>query len=183
MTGTLILVVGPSGVGKDTLLAGARERLDAQSYVFPRRLITRPQDAGGEDHIAVTPDDFSRHEEERAFSLSWSAHGQSYGVPATIVDHLATDRHVVVNVSRSVVDEARTRFTRVGVVAISAPSMALEARLNARGREDPASIASRLDRAAAFDMTGDDVIAVMNDGTPEQGIARFIAALETLSAS
>ncbi|MEM7124493.1 MAG: phosphonate metabolism protein/1,5-bisphosphokinase (PRPP-forming) PhnN [Pseudomonadota bacterium] len=182
MPGVLILVVGPSGVGKDTLLDGARQTLDRARFVFPRRVITRAEDAGGEDHQGTTPEAFARQRADGAFALSWPAHGHDYGVPASIVDDLTAGHHVVVNVSRGVIDDARQRFPRVGVVSISAPRDALKSRLEERGRETREDVESRLDRAAAVTVAGDDVIDVVNDGSVEQGIARFIAALETLAA-
>jgi phosphonate metabolism protein PhnN/1,5-bisphosphokinase (PRPP-forming) len=183
MAGRLILVVGPSGVGKDTLLGGARQELAGRGFVFPRRLITRPAEAGGEDHVALTSDDFAAAKARGDFALSWSAHGNDYAVPGSIRSDLTAGRHVVVNVSRMVIDEARRTFPRVRVVAVSAPRDVLAARLAERGREDAAAVARRLDRAAAYQVTGDDVIAVSNDGTVEEGIRRFVAALETLAGT
>ena len=59
MQGTLFLVVGPSGVGKDSLLDGARKKLVSYRWVsFPQRIITRPVDAGVEPHISVTELEF-----------------------------------------------------------------------------------------------------------------------------
>ena len=58
--GRLVYVVGPSGAGKDSIIAYARERLGANCHVFARRHITRPADSGGEDHIAISQADFER---------------------------------------------------------------------------------------------------------------------------
>ena len=57
MRGTLHLVVGPSGVGKDTLIAAARAvRPD---LIVPTRMVTRP--AGpGEDHEPVSEGESAR---------------------------------------------------------------------------------------------------------------------------
>ena len=54
--GRLILVVGPSGAGKDTLIDAAVAR--RAGLARARRVVTRPEEAGGEDFEAVTPERF-----------------------------------------------------------------------------------------------------------------------------
>jgi len=82
-----VLVVGPSGVGKDTLIQGAKTRLAKdEAFWFPERYITRAADVGGEDHIAVDDASFDRLQAFDAFSLTWSAHGLRYALPAEIDD-------------------------------------------------------------------------------------------------
>lgn len=171
--GTLFLIVGPSGAGKDTLIAGARTRLGA-SYVFPQRVITRGAEAGGEDHKAMDAATFDAEERAGAFALSWRAHDLAYGIPASIAQDLEQGRHVVVNVSRAVVDEARLRFAPTKVILVTAPVEVLRARLKTRGREDAAAIAERIGRAG--EVTADAVI--VNDGALEPAIAAFAAALQ-----
>ena len=50
--GVFVAVVGPSGAGKDTLIAYARAALAGDGTVeFARRVITRPSDASSEDRV------------------------------------------------------------------------------------------------------------------------------------
>ena len=56
--GTFVAVIGPSGAGKDTILAGARAALaNDASFLFPRRVITRPADHH-EENEAISADAF-----------------------------------------------------------------------------------------------------------------------------
>lgn len=176
--GTLFLVVGPSGAGKDTIIDAARVALAAcPCFVFPRRLITRAAGDPGEDHIAVSQDEFDRRVTTGDICLHWSAHGLSYGIPTTLAHEIEAGRHGVINVSRRLVAPARARFARVHTIIVTAAPDILAARLAARGREDAAAIAERLARAPGPAIDGPDVSVLRNEASPAEGLARFLAIL------
>ena len=142
----LVLVVGPSGAGKDTVLGLAQSALAGDSgFRFVRRVITRAADAGNENHEAVSEADFAN----RAFALRWQAHGLHYGIPMDITGDLARGVVVVANVSRKVIGEAAAKFP-VRVIQITAAPEILAQRLTARGRESADNILKRLSRDAAI---------------------------------
>ena len=142
MTGRLFAVVGPSGAGKDTLIAAAAAARPALHVV--RRVITRPEAAGGEPFEGVSPTEFAARAARGAFALTWDAHGLSYGIPATIDAALAAGRDVVFNGSRAVLEQAAARYPGLAVLHVTAPVPVLAARLAARGRETAGDIAARL---------------------------------------
>ena len=176
--GTLFLVVGPSGAGKDTLIEGAREALEpGGAYVFPRRAITRPAGAGGEDHEALSPEAFAERGAEGGFFAIWHAHGLDYGLPACISGTLESGKHVVANVSRAILAEVAERVSPAVAIEIAAPPELRARRLAGRARENEADAARRLAREGAPLPDGMAVRRVVNDRTPEEGIESFIAAL------
>jgi ribose 1,5-bisphosphokinase len=179
MTGRLWFVVGPSGAGKDTVLAGLAASLTPQDGVMiARRIITRPcQPGGAEQHLSVTDDGFSRLEAAGAFALSWASHGLRYGIGAEVRLWLAAGMQVVANGSRAAIPAARAAFgPALRVVEITAPPELLAARLAARGRESAADIAARLDRTGALAPTGADLV-IVNDTTPETAVQKLRAAI------
>lgn len=178
MAGTMFLVVGPSGAGKDTLLDGARAALANEArYVFARRVITRPEEAGGEEHEAVSAEEFARRRDCGELMAWWHAHDLDYGLARGLLDDLAAGRHVVANVSRGAIADIAGRVADVRVIEVTAPPEILAARLENRGREEAPGVAARLARKGADFPSDIAVTTVVNDGTPEEGIEKFIAAL------
>ena len=178
----LVAVVGPSGAGKDTLMAGARMRIGPDPrFRFVRRSITRPASAGGEDHEPMDRDAFLRRRDAGGFALWWDAHGLLYGIPRDIEADLAAGRCAVANLSRGALADADARYPLL-VLEITAPPAVLAARLAARGREDPDRIAERLAREAPLPPSL-RVRRVVNDGPLEAGAARVADVLLEAAAA
>jgi ribose 1,5-bisphosphokinase len=175
--GRLVLVVGPSGSGKDTLIAGARAACRADgTVVFPRRVVTRPP-SPAEDNDVLSPPAFAEAAARGDFALFWNAHGHDYGIPATIDRDIQLGRTVVCNVSRTIVAAARRRYLHVVAVLVSAPPDILASRLAARGRSSDGGIAERLKRIdIAADTFRPDVI-IDNVDVPESGIRKLVDTL------
>jgi ribose 1,5-bisphosphokinase len=172
----LILIVGPSGSGKDALMRGAHDALGEHAgFRWVRRVITRPGDLGEEEHESCTEQEFLLREQAGDFALSWRAHGLHYGIPAEISLDLARGRVVVANVSRAVVAEAAAQFPAV-VIEVTAPAALRAERLARRGREDADDVARRLSRAIELPLPVQR-LTVVNDGTLDEGVRKLIVAL------
>jgi ribose 1,5-bisphosphokinase len=175
--GRLVVVVGPSGAGKDTLIAKARAELDEHpTYVFPARLVTRIATAA-EDHLTISEGDFAQAVGRGDFAFSWEAHRLKYALPAAIDDDIRAGRTVVCNVSRGIVAALRLRYLRLCVVLVTAPAEVLAGRLAGRGRTSDGDLARRLGREApaAAALSPDHVIE--NVGDVADGVSRLIAAI------
>jgi ribose 1,5-bisphosphokinase len=171
MTGLLVLVVGPSGSGKDTLMTGAAQTLAADDrFHFVRRVVTRP--ATEEDHDVADAEGFATRRRAGDFALHWEAHGLSYGIPADILEHLSRGRSVVANVSRGVLAEAAARFPTL-VIEITVSDWVRAIRLRKRGREAAEDVTARLIRDIRLPQ-GLPVFTIVNDGTIAQGIKTLV---------
>jgi len=178
MSGGFVAVVGPSGAGKDAVIAHASAATAGDGVLFPRRVITRP--AGpGEDHEPASEAAFARRRDAGEFALWWRAHGLSYGIPAGAADEVAAGRTVVANVSREVLEGLGERFGSVRTVRVSVPDEVRRQRIRARGREDDADAQARLARADpapgfAYDLD------IVNDGTVEEAGEQLVELIDTL---
>jgi ribose 1,5-bisphosphokinase len=174
--GRLVLVVGPSGAGKDTLLRLAQAACAGdRDIVFPRRVVTRASSAD-EDNIAVSPDEFRRAREHGDFAVHWDAHGHSYALPREINGDIRAGRTVVANVSRTVLGALRRAYADVVVVAITAPPEVLAARLAARARQSDGDIAERLTRSVD-DASAQADVTILNAGSADHHSRELVSVI------
>lgn len=164
-TGRMIVVVGPSGAGKDTLLQFAAEHFQENQRIrFVRRVITRAASAGGEEHDSLSEEAFHALRREGRFAVSWAAHGLNYGIPRDTLDDLAAGRCVIANGSRSALPLFRSAYAHLVVVNVTARPDILADRLLARGRECREDILARLKRSS-LSVEGDyEVETIDNSG-------------------
>jgi phosphonate metabolism protein PhnN/1,5-bisphosphokinase (PRPP-forming) len=105
------------------------------------------------------------------FCLEWHIYGLAYGVPANIREILDRGDHVLLNISRDVIPEARRKFARSRVVFVQVPFEVTLARIKSRGREaedDPVFL-ERVERARQKqELPGADFV-VDNSGPLEVG--------------
>ena len=180
--GAFVAVVGPSGAGKDTLIAHAKAALAGEPQVdFVRRVITRPCDGSTEEHDTLSDGDFVQAQRDGAFALAWEAHGLRYGIPASIDVALDNGHVAVANLSRGALPALRERYANVAVVEITADPEILASRLAGRGRESREEILTRLARTISCDTTGPS-IAIDNGGAPEIAGDKLVAIIRKAMA-
>jgi ribose 1,5-bisphosphokinase len=173
--GRLILLVGPSGAGKDTLLGLAKAACaDDRTIVFPRRVITR-QASASEDNEEVSAGTFEAALARDEYAMHWEAHGHRYALSRAIDDELRAGHTVVANVSRTIIPAMRRAYAEVAVISITAPPNVLAERLAMRSRSSDGKLEHRLSRTV--DETAPDV-TIVNTGSAEFHARQLVRAIK-----
>lgn len=146
----VVVLTGPSGVGKDAVVNRAYER--GEPVVRPATMTTRPPRDGeveGEHHYFVSRDEFLQHLAAGELLEHAEVYGNLYGVPRKSVRAaLDTGQHVIVRVDVQGAESLREVLPEALFVALEPASTgALQAHLNDRGSETPEQMQRRLDIA------------------------------------
>ena len=144
----LFYIIGGSGAGKDSLIDYIRQHVPENAPVeFIRRYITRPENAGGENHVELTEEDFLNYKDNNHFAMDWFSHNTYYGIGTEINDWLSKNISVVMNGSREYLNEATNKYPDIIPVLISVEPLVLSERLFARGRESYEEVQKRIAHA------------------------------------
>ena len=134
----IILIVGATGVGKDTLLRKIKDKIEAQ---FTTRYITRVTDEN-ERNFYVDKKAFKILQRDDFFVSTWEAHGNYYGISQ---NHIRDGLNII-SVSRSAIKDFEKVFNDVTTIEVSLPKEMLYERLKNRNRESEEDIIKRLNR-------------------------------------
>lgn len=180
----LLVISGPSGVGKDAAMAGLRQALSQTQYVTT--VTTRPPRPGerdGVDYRFLTDDEYDRLVAEGGFLERASVYSHRYGVPeGEVRQALARGQDVIVRVD---VQGAATikRLMPEAVLVFLAPESdeELERRLRERATDDGADLRLRRDTAAREMAQRDafDYVVVNAEGRLDEAVARIVGIVKT----
>lgn len=176
--GALLVVVGPSGSGKDTLLNWLRPHFsDNPNVMFARRTVTRELSQGheeNENHNVMTVNQFVEAEHAGEFCVVWQAHGLHYGVSSVVQSHTASGGVAILNGSRCALPALQEVFPHMHVAHITANREVLRDRLLMRERESAIDIEKRLDRMSIGIDPVFNAFEIDNSGPIEQAGNRLL---------
>jgi guanylate kinase len=165
--GNLIIVSGPSGAGKGTLVKGLVARVpDVWVSVSATTRAPRPGEVEGRDYFFLTSDEFEKRAEAGEFLEHATVHGNRYGtLRGPVMRRIAEGMQVILEIDVQGAEQVKGSMPEAALVFIVAPDREeLRRRIVGRGAETPAEVARRM-RTADRELTlvGSYDYVVIND--------------------
>ncbi len=173
----IILIVGPSGVGKDSLLKKAKQELGDEffkEYNFIKRYITRQPDKN-EKNFYLEEEALEVLKKNDFFISSWSSHNNTYAIAK---NSLKKGKNII-SISRGKIKDFEDFSEKVFTINISVSKTELKKRLEKRGREDKDEIQERLNRVYKT-IEANNLIDFDNSKDIKSSSKEFISLLKSL---
>jgi guanylate kinase len=148
----VIVITGPSGVGKGTLIRELRQRMPGLVLAISATTRDpRPGERDGVDYHFLAPDEFDRRVAADEFVEHADYSGRRYGtLRAELERGIAAGAAVILEIEVQGARQIREAMPEAVAVFIAPPDeQALQTRLTGRGTDSPAQIARRLQTARA----------------------------------
>lgn len=149
--GNLIVISGPSGSGKDSVLAVVRKEVrDLEYSVSSTTRSPREGEVDGVHYFFLTREEFLARKEAGEFLETAEFCGNLYGTPRSFVEEkLDLGEDVIMDIEIIGADQVRSAMPDAVAIFLMPPSLAeLEARLGKRGADSPEATRRRLRKAA-----------------------------------
>lgn len=182
-SGRLVILSGPSGVGKTTVvrrLLASVPHLSRSVSATTRPM--RPGERDGADYFFLSEEAFARKESAGEFLESAPFLSHRYGTPRPFVEEqLRRGRWVVLAIDVAGADQVRSRFSPTVSFFLLPPSLeALSERLRRRGTDSEEEIARRLEVARREIARKDQYDYVIVNDAVDDAVARIRVHLEQI---
>ncbi len=143
----LIIFVGPSGSGKDTLMVRVRDQILSEdlNVHIAQRWITRENDETEQFH-SLTRDEFQTAVNNNTFVVDWEIYGNCYGVPRSEIDPFLEQGVVLLNLSRKELGKIKALYPKCRVVLVEVATELAQERIKQRKRDQGEMLDARIQR-------------------------------------
>lgn len=178
-TTRLYFLVGPSGVGKDTLLKHLKmHQYSSKQPIVAHRYITRPVGEGNENHIELAEFDYYRRKESDLFLFDWESNGYLYAVGREVRKWVKLGNDVIVNGSRRYLQTAREIYPSLIPIWMTVSEDVLRQRLLERGESEERIEERILQNRELEQLKQNDCVFINNDQTIEDTLGQIGALIE-----
>ena len=153
--GRVVVISGPSGVGKTTVCEALTQHDDTERVVTTTTRCPRAGEVSGEDYLFSTLEEFEKGVQSEAFLEHAEVHGHRYGTPRRgVLDILARGKTALLAIDVQGAEQLRQTFANpathiegselITVFLLPPNEEVLKQRLSGRGTEDQEALRQRL---------------------------------------